>query len=248
MHSFSDAAAEKQKEVLTVRRAFSSDTAMHYTMALVGGFFAAYGMLGRCDVLGSAQTGNLIHLVLALLGQSFPEVLIRVGAAAVYAAALVLTVLLPKRYGVPLKPVSVGIDCAAVVLLGLIPEGVDSVLALYPAFFAMAFQWNAFPGAEGYTSSPIFSTNNFRQTVTSLTSYCCTHEAQHLKKARFFAGTLLSFHIGVALAWAGTALWGLACIWFCLLPLAACAGEYALHERAAQPQPERRAAVQAARR
>lgn len=236
-----------------MRRTFSSDTAMHYTIALVGGFLAAYGVLGRCDTLGAAQTGNLIHLVLALLGQSVSEVLIRVGAAAVYALAIALTVLLPKRCGVSLKPVSIGIDAAAVVLLGLIPEGADNVLALYPMFFALAFQWNAFPGAEGYVSSPIFSTNNFRQTVMALTNYLCTREEQHAKKARFFAGTLLSFHTGVALGWVGSAFWGLASVWFCLLPLAFCAGEYALHERLASPksgdapQPEARSSMQAGR-
>lgn len=233
-----------------MRRVLSSDTVMHYTMSLVGGFLAAYGVLGRCDVLGTAQTGNLIHLVLALLGRSVPEVLIRVGAAAVYALALVLTVLLPMRCGIPLKPVSVGIDCAAVVLLGLTPEGADNVLALYPMFFALAFQWNAFPGAEGYASSPIFSTNNFRQTVMAVTNYLCTREAQYAKKARFFAGTLCAFHLGVVLAWVGTTLWGLFCVWFCLIPLAACAAEYRLQQRPGQPerrgapQPERRAQAQ----
>lgn len=208
-------------------------------MALAGGFLAGYAVLGRCDVLGSAQTSNLINLVLDLLGRDLGQAAIRIGAMALYAAAIALTVLIPRYTSLPLKPLSIAIDGAAVVLLGFLPEGMDNVLALYPVFFCLAFQWNAFPGAEGYASSPIFSTNNFRQVVMALTNYACTGDASFSKKARFFAGTLCFFHLGVAVSWFCVRLWALHGVWLCLLPLAAAAAEYtvSLHTPAGRPAP-----------
>src|SRR5699024_11733141 len=59
----------------------------------------------------------------------------------------------------------------------------------------LAFQWCIFKGAMGYTSSTIFSTNNIKQTVVSLTEYFLiqdtTIKQEKLKKGCFFGGTLL---------------------------------------------------------
>ena len=71
---------------------------------------------------------------------------------------------------------------------------------MLPLFFAAPIQWNAYAGDAGYGSSTIFSTNNIRQTVTSLTSYLIDGDIKMKRKAQFFGMTLLFFHIGVALA------------------------------------------------
>lgn len=220
-----------------MKRSFSYDMLMHYTMALVGGFLSGCAVLGRCDVLGAAQTSNLIHLVLDLLGRDFVEVLIRLGAMALYGAAIVLTVVISRYTSWALKPLAIILDGAAVLLLGFFPQEMNNVLALYPMFFCLAFQWNAFPGAEGYASSTIFSTNNFRQAVMAFTNYAYTKDAAFARKGRFFAGTLLSYHFGVAVAWLFVLYWGLHGVWFCLLPLTACGAEYLLSLRLGPPAP-----------
>lgn len=209
-----------------MKRSLSPDAALFYTMSLVGGFLGGYAILGRCDVFGSAQTANLIHFVLDLLGGSPVQLLLRLAAALLYAAGIALAVLLPKYTKLKLKPVSIAADCAAVLLLGFLPAGMDSLIALYPVFFVTAFQLCAFPGALGYTSSCIFSTNNFRQSVAALTEYLCTGERESGRKARFFGGSLLSYHLGVAAALTAVRLWQLRGVWFCLLPLAAAAVQY----------------------
>ena len=60
-----------------------------YTIALFGGFLCGYSVLSRLDVLGSAQTSNLISLVFAISGQNLTEVLIRIGALFLYISAIV---------------------------------------------------------------------------------------------------------------------------------------------------------------
>ena len=104
-------------------------------------------------------------------------------------------------------------------ITGFLPEDMNPIIGLYPIFFAMAFQWNSFPGAYGYASSSIFSTNNTRQVVNALSEYFITHERKQLKKAWFFAGTLICFHIGVAFSWITHQFMGIRSIWLCAVPL-----------------------------
>ena len=129
---------------------------IHFTMAFIGGFFGVYTILRFTGLFGSAQTANLIYLTTDLLGGSWPDMLLRLGGAALYMAGIALTVWLPRGRMADLRPLSVGIDMAAAVLVALLPAGISPVLGLYLLLFAMAFQWNSFPGADGFVSSSIF--------------------------------------------------------------------------------------------
>lgn len=87
--------------------------------------------------------------------------LIRIIGLAVYAAALSLTVILPKYTRLPMKPFSLGVDAAAVLITGLLPSDLNDFIALYPLFFAMAIQWCSFPGLTAILH-PVF----FQQTIS----------------------------------------------------------------------------------
>ena len=157
---------------------------LHYTMAVFGGFIGAYALLSRMQIFGSAQTANLIELICDILGKNPGEILIRIGALAVYVSAMALSVVLAKNINWNLKYISIGLDAAAVILLGFLPENMDPVEALYPVFFITAFQWCVFKGAKGYVSSTIFSTNNLKQTVLSFTEYLLLKENDEVRKKK----------------------------------------------------------------
>ena len=99
------------------------------------------------------------------------------------------------------------------------PTEMDLVLALYPIFLCMSFQWNSFPGACGYVSSSVFSTNNFRQVVLGLTDSRYHPDGDGKRKARFFAGTLAFYHTGVAIGVLGIRFFGLRSTWLCMFLL-----------------------------
>ena len=172
---------------------------IHYNMAVCGGFLGAYAILNRCDVLGNAQTSNLIYLTLNIIGRDAWQVMIRIGAMLLYMLATMCTVLIPKYTKWNLRVISVLVDMIAVGILALLPEEMDNIVALYPVFFAMAFQWNTFANLCEYVSSTIFSTNNVRQMTISFTKYICDRKEEDAKRGRFFAGVLLFYHIGVAI-------------------------------------------------
>ena len=190
---------------------------LHHNMAIFGGFMAVYAILNRCDFMGNAQTSNLIYLVLAILGTDFRAVLIRLVAVLIYMLGAICYVLVKNKTKLSVQYVGVLVDAVSVFLLALIPEEANPIVALYPIFFAMSFQWNAFPGSYGYVSSTIFSTNNTRQVSLALGEYLCDHKKKHLHKAGFFLGSLAGFHIGVAAGYFATKFFGLEGIWFDLI-------------------------------
>lgn len=193
---------------------------IHHSMAVTGGYLGIYAILCRGDFLGNAQTANLIYLVRSLMGHNLVDAGLRVIAALLYMSGIALTVYVSKKLHGNLHILSLCVNAAAIVLLGLFPEDMNVVVGLFPIFFAMAVQWNSFPGAYGYVSSTIFSTNNLRQVAMALSEYTITRDQKQLHKAKFFAGTLLCFHIGVAVSIVTHHFFGIHSVWLCYIPLA----------------------------
>lgn len=174
---------------------------IHLNMALIGGFFGGFAVINHMDLLASAQTSNLISLALILVGRSSTETLARLGSLGIYVLALVLTVAVPRVLKWNNQLVSIAVDILALISIAFMPDTLDHFVAMYPIFFAMAYQWCSFPTSDGYVSATIFSTNNLRQCVTAFASYLCDRDAKMLAKACMYGKVLLLFHIGVALSW-----------------------------------------------
>ena len=193
----------------------------HHAMALAGGFFGGYAILTRGGTFGSAETGNLIYLVISGLTRSGWDFLLRLGSMLVYAVGIACSVLV-RRYRTPacLRRCALAADAAACLLLAWIPAEVNPIAALYPVFFVTAVQWSAFSQAAGFKSATIFSTNNLRQCAEGLTEYLCTREERFWRQFRFYGATLLCFHTGVAWGWYCVGRWGIPGIYACLPLLA----------------------------
>ena len=202
-----------------------SEVWTHFVMAVCGGFFGGYAIFGRMAVFGSAQTANLIEMVGDILGRDLTDASLRLGALLLYAAAMVIFAVLRKKTPLNLKYLAIAVDAAAAAAVAVMPGQMDPVLALYPVFFAMSFQWCVFKGAEGYACSTIFSTNNLKQMVLSFTEYFLAGEdeqeerAKNLKKGRFFGETILFFHASVAAAYLSLRVMGLSAVWLAVFPL-----------------------------
>ena len=201
------------------------DLPIHFLMALCGGFLGAYAIFNRMAVFANAQTANLIELIGDLVGRDFTEGMIRLGAFLTFAFGIVLSVFLERRLHRKLKYLEIFVELGVVFLVGFFPAGLHPILAVYPIFFIAALQWCVFPGADGFTAANVFSTNNVKQTVASFTEYLMERRknpekaAKTARKARFFGGTLLSFHSGVLCGYIGSLFLGLKSIWLCMIPL-----------------------------
>ena len=191
---------------------------IHYTLSFIGGYLGLYAIVSRADVFGNAQTANLLGVVRDLIGRDFFDMLLRIGALLIYVTAVILTVWIPEHFSTDLRFISIGIDIFAILLLGFFPSGMSPVVALYPVFFAMPFQWCTFKAPGGYNSSTIFSTNNLRQFTTAVTQFLMKKDTAQRDKAKFYGMTLLSFHTGAALSLILYMAYGLSGVWLCLIP------------------------------
>ena len=63
---------------------------LHCTMAFIGGYIGAYALLNRADVFGNAQTSNLIHVAMSIVGTDFLDLFIRLGGVFLYMAGVTL--------------------------------------------------------------------------------------------------------------------------------------------------------------
>ncbi|MDD6656844.1 MAG: YoaK family protein [Lachnospiraceae bacterium] len=198
---------------------------LHHNMAIVGGFLAGYSVLMHSNFLGNAQTSNLIFLFFSILKRDPMQALLRFLGVLLYVSGGIAFVFVKNKTRYDVRAVSMFITSLMIFILGLMPEDIDIVIGLFPAFFAMAFQWNSFPGEYGYVSSTIFSTNNTRQVSLALGEILFPNDGkkgieakernrQHWHKAVFFMGSLLGFHIGVVVSYLFVQQFGIKAIWF----------------------------------
>ncbi len=189
---------------------------LHLLASFIGGSFGSYAIICRMT-FGSSQTMNLIRLFENLLSRDILNFVIHLGAFLLYCIAIAIAMILSERKIKYLKSLSLAIDAICALILGFLPLDLDPVIAIYPSFFAMAFQWCSFPGIDGYTISSVFSTNNLRQFVTGL-----VHKAEGKKDGmvRAYGLTLLAFHFGVCAQYFLFQPFSIKGIWFTFIPIA----------------------------
>lgn len=208
-----------KQEDFIVKEKERTEAYIHYIMSLSGGFMGAYALLNRCEIFGSAQTANMIHSILDLSSGSWTSLLLRLGSLLIFITAIIAATLIPRLISIDIRLICILAEIPVIAVLGFFPAHMDPLMALYPVFFIMAFQWCSFTGVKGYASSTIFSTNNLRQFISSLSNYFADRNKKHLEKAWVYGFTLFFYHIGVALCWYFTKLFGILSVWLCLLPL-----------------------------
>ena len=182
-------------------RSKNIDWYRHLSFAAVGGFFAAYAILLRMGIMANAQTLNLLELLLSSLRCHWPEMLMHLGALAMYVLGTMSTVILPQLFGWDMRRVCPIIDALCAVLLAFLPAEMPVIPSLYPIFFAMSVQWSSFTGAQDHISSTIFSTNNTKQASLSLARHLCTREQGQIRRMWFYVSTILCFHAGATVAY-----------------------------------------------
>jgi uncharacterized membrane protein YoaK (UPF0700 family) len=171
---------------------------LHSVMCIVGGFFGGYAVMSRSSMFASAQTLNMIEVVLSLLGRNYHDFFLRIICFVLYVSGIFLGLIVMKKTPFSEQRYAILVDVIGMIILCLIPTNTDIIVGVMPLFFMMATQWTIFHGNGKYNSSTIFSTNNLKQLTLSLGEYMIGHDKAQLDKAKFFANSILWFHIGVA--------------------------------------------------
>lgn len=193
---------------------------VHYIVSFIGGFLGIFPIVNASHFLGSAQTANLIEILLGSFDSNWHSVLFHAIGAFLYALAIFLVTFLPKHTKFNIKILAMIVDVVAGFAMWIFPTEkiLPATVYLYPTFFALAFQWCSFKGAYGFVSSTIFSSNNYRQFISSITEIFFNGDKSFSLKAKFFGLTLLFFHLGITLGWLGWHFLGNAGFLFVIVP------------------------------
>lgn len=193
---------------------------LHYTIDFVGGFLGVYPVLFVAKTFASAQTANVVNMMVDLADLNLPKVLLRFFGFFVFSAGVVLATWLPKHiHHADLKKLAIYVDLLDCIILILLPEETIPLLAVLPNFFTMAFQWSCFPGVYGYNSATIFITNNTKQTVSAWTEVYLNHDDSFRLKFEFYGISLLCYAFGVFCCALCAHLAGKYASLFCFIPL-----------------------------
>lgn len=198
-----------------------TDVVLHDIMSLTGGFLGTYAILSRSGIFASAQTGNVMRMVMALFdGDSF-DLAARMGALVMFALALSASWLMKYYTSFSMEKLCLLVDAVGLTVTALLPQKMNPLLALYPLFIAASFQWGTYSGAGGYNSASTFSTNNLKQCVWGWTEYAVTREEKAKEKAVFYTITVSMFLAGAYIGCAAVYLFGTFGAFVGMLPLAA---------------------------
>ena len=192
---------------------------LHYVISSVGGFLGAYAIFNYCDFFGNAQTANLIHIVCKIFSADYTGLLFLVIALITYMLGNVFCVIAEKFIKYDLQAISLLLTSCAVIIIGIFTSIRNSYIAILPILFVIPVQWNAYRTAGGYVSATVFSTNNLRVAVMSLTRYIIDKDPKQGDRAKFYWFTLLGFHAGVAVSCVASVFLGTKSIWFCFVPI-----------------------------
>ena len=83
---------------------------IHYTVAFIGGFLGIFPVVNAAHFLGSAQTSNLIDIILGLLNGTGNSVLFHTLGAFLYAFAVFLVTFIPKHSKANVKILAMLVD------------------------------------------------------------------------------------------------------------------------------------------
>ena len=179
-------------------------------LSLVGGFLDAYTYLSRNGVFATAQTGNIILMIVAgardewaRAAQHLPPIaafLLGVVAGEVLRlSAVVRLVRRPAR-------VAVGLEAAVLVVVGFLPPAVpDQVVTACIAFVAaLQISWFRTVGRWAYTST--MTTGNLRSVARATFHAVSDRDPEARLEALHLGGVVVAFVAGAVLGCAMTLL------------------------------------------
>ncbi len=106
---------------------------LHYIMTFMGGFMGLYAICAF-ENYGSAQTGNLMNMVIHLVEENTRGVLIRGGAFVLFCTGIAVSWLLHRFFTLPMREISLLVDAVGMAISAFMPDGTDPFFHLYPLF------------------------------------------------------------------------------------------------------------------
>ena len=168
---------------------------LHYIMTFMGGFMGLYAICAF-ESYGSAQTGNLMNMVINLVEGDTKWVLIRAGALVLFCSGIAISWLVQRFFTLPMREICLVLDALGLAISASMPEGIDHFFHVYPLFIVTSIQWGTFNKVGKNASATLFITGNLKNCIHHWMRFIVDKERESLIGARIYTTTILSYLVG----------------------------------------------------
>lgn len=192
-------------------------------LALVGGFLDVYTYLLHGQVFANAQTGNIVLMSMRLAEMEWMNALYYLIPITAFALGVVVTEfiksLFQKSSFLKWRYIIVGMEAAALFLLGLLPLSVPDVAVTVAISFICSVQVCSFRSLAGVPYATTMCTGNLRSATEYLCNYVRTKDRTSLCHSGRYFFIIFCFCAGAAIGVLACNLWGGKSIWLCSILL-----------------------------
>lgn len=197
---------------------------VYWLLIMTAGWFGGYTFIMRGGVFCNAQTANIVLFGMALGQREWSKAAyLLIPITAYFAGAFVSEYLgktVKRFHFLRWDTLLIGIEIAAVILLGLLPAAVPDQIPQIVLNFICSMQFNTFRQVEGIPAATTFVTNHIREVGSNFAKYVRHHDETSRSRVRIHGLLILFFCLGAVLSavccefFAYKAIWGSAVILF----------------------------------
>jgi uncharacterized membrane protein YoaK (UPF0700 family) len=186
-------------------------------LSFVGGFLDAYTYLSRNGVFATAQTGNIILMIVAGARDQWGQAVQHLPPIAAFLIGVLASEVLrvPAVVRVVRWParVAVGLEAFVLAVVGFLPPAVPDVVVTACIAFVAALQISWFRTVGRWAYASTMTTGNLRSVARATFHAILDRDAEARLEALHLSGVVLAFFAGAVLGCAMTLLLGDQAVW-----------------------------------
>jgi uncharacterized membrane protein YoaK (UPF0700 family) len=168
-------------------------------LAFAGGYIDAYSWITH-RVFANAQTANMLFMWIRAMEGAWAKALHYLPSLTAFVIGVIMACWLRRAAGARAAPISILIEIALLVLVGILHNRLPGVAGTLGISFVAAMQAASFPRVETWSYSSVMATTNLRQTIESLfDAIVGCADPRPFRRPIVFATILAAFGAGAAM-------------------------------------------------
>lgn len=191
-------------------------------LTFCGGFIDAYTFVQRGGVLAAGQTGNIIFLSADIANWNMPGAMTKLVTLLAFIAGIIIVEIIdywPHRSHY-WRLFILAVELVTCFIVGLVPETVANIFIVPFLSFVMAMQTSAFSQIEGRAYNNVFTTENLKKAVSSMTRFVFAGVSEQRIVGLRYTQLVAGFAGGAIVSAVLQKLWTIKTIWVVVVILA----------------------------
>ena len=175
---------------------------LHLNMTLIGGFMVGYGVINRHDILGSAQTGNMVLFGIKMMEGHIIQALYYALPILAFFIGIVIAEMIKHHFfehpKIHWRQIVLMIEAIVILIVAFLPKDFNMFCNIMISFIC-SLQVESFRKFNGNPYASTMCTGNLRSATEHLYQYFQTHNKKTLLKSLQYFIVIFFFIIGACL-------------------------------------------------